>query len=163
MRIKLPVLALLATVGLVACAGRARSPSEPEGGAIFFTTVVQTSVPGQSGGELRQVIRDAATWTRVWADLRAGSSLPATPPAVDFSFEMVIVAAMATQPCISQVTVRSINGDAGKTGNILADVLEEPPASTCHCITSQRAFHVVRLPRTDGSVQFTVTTAPRAC
>jgi hypothetical protein len=132
-------------------------------GAIFFTTLAQTAVPGQSGGQLRQVIRDSATWAQVWADLRAGSSLPATPPAVDFQIDMVIVAALATQPCVSQVTVRAITGDAGKNGNIRVDVLEEPPAANCRCMVSQRPFHAVRLPRTDGAVQFTVTSTPRAC
>lgn len=161
---------ILAVLGVVvalsvsaACSRRSRFPEEPEGGAIFFTTIAQTAVPGQTGGSLRQVIRDTATWAQVWADLRAGSSLPATPPAVDFSFEMVIVAALPTQPCVSQVTIRSIDGDAGKTGNIRVDVLEEPTASSCLCTTSQRPFHAVRLPRTDGSVQFSVTRTPRTC
>ena len=169
MRRLLQALALLGVFGVLgvcfgtACTGQASSPVEPGGGAIFFTTLVQTAVPGQSGGQLRQVIRDAATWTQVWADLRAGSSLPATPPAVDFQIDMVIVAALATQPCVSQVTVRAITGDAGKTGNIRVDVLEEPTASSCRCTTAQRPFHVVRLPRTDGSVQFTSTQTPRTC
>jgi hypothetical protein len=169
MRRSLQILVLLGIVGVfvvglgAACSRRSSSPVEPEVGAIFFTTVAQAAVPGQSGVELRQVIRDAATWSQVWANLRAGSTLPATPPAVDFSFEMVIVAALPTQPCVSQVTIRSIDGDAGKTGNIRVDVLEEPTASSCLCTTSQRPFHIVRLPRTDGSVQFTVTTHPRTC
>jgi len=145
-----------------ACVGSASSPSEP-GGAIFFTTLAQAAVPGQSGGQIRQVIRDAATLAQVWAELRVGSALSEAPPAVDFKIDMVVVAAMATQPCVSQVTVQAITGDAGKTGNIRVDVLEEPPASNCRCIVSQRPFHVVKLPRTDGSVQFSVTSKPRAC
>jgi hypothetical protein len=156
------VLALLGVFGAMACAGRASSPTEPVG-AIFFTTLAQTAVPGQSGSQIRQVIRDPVTWAQVWAGLRAGSSLPATPPAVDFQIEMVIVAALATQPCVSQVTVRAITGDAGKNGNIRVDVLEEPPAANCRCIVSQRPFHAVLLPRTDGAVQFAVTSRPRAC
>jgi hypothetical protein len=127
---------------------------------VAFTTLVQTSVPGQAGGEVRAVVRDRAAWVRLWAQLREGSSLPATTPEVDFGSDMVIVAAMATQPCVSRVTVRSITGDRG---GLRVDILEEPPAANCRCITSERPIHAVRLRRSDASVQFTATSTPRAC
>src|SRR6185369_10284008 len=139
-----------------ACVGGASSPSEP-GGAFAFTTVAQAAVPGQSGGQIRQVIRDSATWARVWSDLQAGSALPTAPPAIDFQTDMVIVAAMPTQPCVSQVTILSITGDRG---SLRVDILEEPPAANCRCIVSQRPIHAVRLRRSDATVQFTVTSRP---
>jgi len=156
--IALSIFALFGICFGTACVG-VSSPSDP-GGAVLFTTLAQAAVPGQSGGEIRQVIRDAATWSQVWAGLQAGSSLPATPPAVDFNVDMVIVAAMATQPCVSQVTIRSIDRNGG---GLRVDVLEEPPASNCKCITSQRPFHAVRLSRSAAAVQFTVTSRPRTC
>jgi hypothetical protein len=166
--IALGVFALFGICFGTACAGGVSSPGNSghptgKGGpkeAVAFTTLAQAAVPGQSGGEIRQVIRDEATWTKTWADLQAGSSLPATPPAVDFQTDMVIVAAMATQSCVSKVTVRSITTQGN---HLVADTLEEPPASNCKCITSQRPFHAVRLARTDAAVRFAVTAKPRVC
>ena len=105
-------------------------------------------------------IRDAAAWSQVWGDLRAGSALAAAPPTIDFQTDMVIVAAMPTQSCVSKVTVRAITGTPE---GLRVDLLEEPPASNCRCIVSQRPLHAVRLRRSDAPVQFTVTTTPRAC
>ncbi len=158
----LAALGVFSVFGLcfgTACAERASAPSDP-GGAVPFTTVAQAGVPGQSGGEIRQVIRDAAAWNQAWGELRAGSSLAAAPPTVDFQTDMVIVAAMPTQSCVSKVTVRGITGTPE---GLRVDLLEEPPASNCRCIVSQRPLHAVRLRRSDAPVQFTVTTTPRAC
>jgi hypothetical protein len=142
-----------------ACAAGASSPRDP-GGEVVFTTLVQVAVPGQSGVELREAVRDAATWNQVWAGLRAGSSLTETPPAVDFQQDMVIVAAMATQSCVSKVTIRGVHGGRD---SLEVDLLEEPPAANCRCIVSQRPIHAVRLPRSAGAVRFTATVTPHAC
>lgn len=136
-----------------------RSAGRP-GGPVPFTTLAQAGVPGQTGGEVRQVVRDATAWSQVWAGLQAGSALPATPPEVDFGTDMVIVAAMATQPCVSQVTIRAIHRSAK---GLRVDLREEPPAANCRCIVSQRPLHAVRLPRSEGAVEFSVTSKPRAC
>lgn len=156
--VSLGIFALFVICFGSACMG-ATPPAHPAP-EVGFTTLAQAGVPGQSGGEVRQAIRDAETWSRVWAGLQAGSSLPETPPAVDFKKEMVIVAAMATQPCVSQVTIRAITH--GK-GGLRVDVLEEPPAANCRCIVSQRPLHAVRLPKSGAPVQFSVTSTPRAC
>jgi hypothetical protein len=161
MALRPAVVLLLGLLGAVpsACAGRLGSPTEPRG-EVAFTTLLQTGVPGQSGGEIRVVVRDRAAWVQLWAQLRQESSLPEAPPEVDFGKDMVIVAAMATQPCVSKVTVRAITR---APGGLRVDLLEEPPAANCRCIVSQRPIHAVRLPRSDASVEFTATTTPRAC
>jgi hypothetical protein len=165
--VALGIFALFGICFGTACAGEGSSPNDGSPGSpaksgepVAFTTLAQAAVPGQNGGEIRQVIRDAATWTRTWADLRAGSSLPEAPPAVDFQTEMVIVAAMPTQSCVSKVTLRSIQ-TAGS--NLVADALEEPSSPSCKCITSQRPFHAVRVARSDAAVHFAVTAKPRVC
>src|SRR6202035_822852 len=147
-------------LSLLACTNGSTSPTEAHG-SVTFTTVIQFAVPGQNGDQLRVVVRDAATWARVWADLQAGSSLQDTPPAVDFSREMLVVAAMPTQSCVAKVSVRSIvrAGD----GSLAVDVLEQPPAANCRCMTSERPFHVVSLARTDAQVRFSVEISPRSC
>jgi hypothetical protein len=163
--IALGVFALFGICFGTACAGMssagdpAEALAEP-GGALAFTTLAQAAVPGQSGGEIRQVVRDPETWRRTWANLRGGSSLQAAPPAIDWKTDMVIVVAMPTQSCVSKVTLRSITAE---TGGLVVDALEEPAGSGCRCFTSQRPFHIVRLARTDAAVRFAVTAKPRAC
>jgi hypothetical protein len=163
--IALGVFALFGICFGTACAGTSSAgdsgeASEGPGGAVLFTTLAQAAVPGQSGGEIRQVIRDPATWRRTWANLRAGSSLQATPPAIDWKTDMVIVVAMPTQSCVSKVTLRSITAEAG---GLVVDALEEPAGPSCRCFTSQRPFQIVRLARTAAAVRFAVTAKPRAC
>ncbi len=162
--IALGVFALFGLCFGTACAGSSAAGDSGEaslapGGAVAFTTLAQAAVPGQTGGEVHQVIRDPATWRRTWASLRGGALQP-TPPAIDWKTDMVLVVAMPTQSCVSKVTLRSITAESG---GLVADILEEPAGPSCRCFTSQRPFHIVRLARTDAAVRFAVTTKPRAC
>ena len=160
------LLALVLLLALAACNGSSRSgrslPSEPEDGPVVFETLVQRSIPGQSGGEVREVARDAAAWGRLWARLRegAGATLPEAPPAVDFSRDMVIAAAMETQGCVARVTIQGI---LQRRGELVVDLLEAPPAPNCVCVTSERPLHAVRLPLSADSVRFEVTRGQTTC
>ncbi|HYN22871.1 MAG TPA: hypothetical protein VE078_18060 [Thermoanaerobaculia bacterium] len=127
---------------------------------LKLETIVQQSNPGQAGGTVREVVKDQAAWSALWAELRKGSGLPEEPPAVDFAREMVIVAAMETQSCVSRVTVKSA-GDTG--GELVVDILEEPPAPNCVCITAERPIHVVRLRRADAPPHFAVQRGQTNC
>lgn len=155
----------LLLAGVAGCGSSGPAPgngpeNSPQEGSIELQTIVQQSNPGQGGETVRQVVRDEATWRALWAKLREGSALPEEPPAVDFAREMVAVAAMETQSCVSRVTIRS----AVRTGNeLVLDVLEAPPAPNCTCITSERPIHVVRLPKVDAPERFTVERGQTAC
>jgi hypothetical protein len=46
----------------------------------------------------RGVIRDQADWTRVWTRLVRPFEPKPVPPAIDFTVDMVVVAAMGTRP-----------------------------------------------------------------
>jgi hypothetical protein len=131
---------------------------------LELETLVQQSIPGQGGQTVREVIRDQAAWAAMWAKLREGSALPETPPAVDsavdFDQDMVIVAAMETQPCVSKVTVRSAVQTGGE---LVIGVLEAPPAPNCVCFTSERPIHVVRLRKVDGPTRFDVERGQTPC
>ena len=156
---------LLAAVLLLAAAcSQAPLPSGTAEGSeatdLTFETLVQRSLPGQSGPERREVIRDESAWKAAWATLREGSSLPEEPPAVDFAHQMVIVAAMETQSCVSKVTIRSVTRTAGA---LQVDLLEAPPAPNCTCITSERPIHVVRLERSDLPARFTAERGVTSC
>jgi hypothetical protein len=161
----------LVTILALACAGSAEPPrgrrpapvsaSAPAPAAL--ETIVQRSVPGQSGGEIRQVARDEASWRALWAELRQGASadlLPEEPPAVDFSRDMVVVAAMPTQSCVSQVTVRSV---VQGRGGVVVSLLEAPPAPNCRCMVASRPLHAVRLPRLEGAARFVAERGQTPC
>jgi hypothetical protein len=158
----------MAALLALACAGsaeppRGRRPAPAQPPPAAPETIVQRSIPGQSGGEIRQVARDAAAWRALWAELRQGAPadlLPEEPPQVDFRREMVAVAAMPTQPCIGQVTVRSVVRDRG---GLVVSLLEAPPAPNCRCMVASRPLHAVRLPRLEGAVRFVAERGQTPC
>jgi hypothetical protein len=160
-----PFTFVLAGLLTLACNGSARmeSPTAPGPGNVAFETILQRSIPAQSGGEIREVARDEAAWKALWSRLRQGRGeglLPAEPPAVDFSRDMVIAAAMETQSCVSRITIRGI---AQGRGELVVDLLEAPPAANCICITSERPLHVVRLRRSAEPVRFAVERGVTSC
>jgi hypothetical protein len=164
----IPALAALGFSLTVACASAVAAPpaAKKDGKAITFYTVLQRSVPGQTGGEVRTIARDPDTWKALWASLRqnGGDSLPPDPPAVNFPREMALVVAMPTQSCVSQVTIQSIAHLGSPTnGTLLVTLLEAPAAPNCKCIVSSRPIHVVRLPRTGGILRFAVNHGQTAC
>lgn len=166
MKLAAAALAVWMAAGAGGCdgSGSRRTPTEPPGGGnsgpVAFETLVQASNPGQSGGTVRQTVRDAAAWATLWAELRQGTALPEAPPAVDFSKEMVIAAAMETQGCVAKVTIRGLR----RAGNeLVVDLLEAPPAPNCVCITSERPIHAVKMPRFAGAVRFEVEVGVTDC
>ncbi|HWM89430.1 MAG TPA: hypothetical protein VN493_01545 [Thermoanaerobaculia bacterium] len=146
---------LLAAIVLTAASCEGSNPgskttTEPQGkepATMELTTIVQQSIPGGSGGTVKEVIRDQAALNATWREL----GLPEAAPSVDFGQEMVIVAAMENQPCVSRVTIRSA-AEAG--GELVVDLLEAPPAPNCVCITSERPVHLVRLRKSDAPARF---------
>ena len=152
---------LLALACRGSSAAPAPAPKTPSGG-VAIETVLQRSVPGQAGGEIRDVARDEAAWKALWDRLREGGGevLPAEPPAVDFSRDMVIAAAMPNQPCVSKVTIRGV---AQGQGELVVDLLEAPPAPNCVCFVSERPLHVVRLPRSADPLRFVAEQGQTPC
>ncbi len=143
-----------------ACSQAPARPAESAAAALPFETLVQRSIPGQSGPAVRQVVRDQDAWRIAWTALREGSDLPTEPPAVDFAREMVILAAMETQGCVSRVTLRSVTRTADA---LTVDLLEAPPAPNCVCITAERPLHVIRLERVDLPERFEVERGVTSC
>jgi len=127
---------------------------------VPFATVIQIAVPGQTGKKLQVAVRDTDTWKTLWSDLRKDSALAEDPPAVDFETEMVVVAAMETQGCVSRVTLRSITRTNDKAA---VDILEEPPAANCRCFVSSRPIHVVKVQKMSGEITFTTSRGEMPC
>ena len=153
MRYRTPIAALL----LVAACSQAPAPDNGAGAtAVSFETIVQRSIPGESGPSRREVIRDQAAWRAAWEELHTGSPLPE----VDFDRQMVILAAMELQSCVSRVTIRSVTRTADA---LVVDLLEAPPAPNCVCITAERPIHVIRLERVDLPARFEVERGVTSC
>lgn len=153
------LLGLLLAAACTSQAAPARDP-QPAAAALPFETLLQRSFPGQAGPARREVIHDQAAWQQAWTTLREGSDLPAEPPPVDFDRQMVILAAMETQSCVSKVTIRQVTRSAGA---LAVDLLEAPPAPNCVCITSERPVHVIRLERIDQPARFDVERGVTSC
>lgn len=154
-------LSFIGVALLAATCAQAPKPSgDAAAAAVPFETLLQRSIPGQSGPERREVVRDQAAWEAAWASLREGSDLPEEPPAVDFGRQMVILAAMETQSCVSRVTVRTVTRTADA---LVVDLLEAPPAPNCVCITSERPIHVIQLERVDLPERFEVERGVTSC
>jgi len=152
----LPVLLLAA-----ACSSPAPArESAPAAADLPFETLLQRSIPGQSGPSHREVIHDQQAWQKAWTEIREGSDLPAEPPKVDFDRQMVILAAMETQSCVSRVTLRTVTRTADA---LVVDLLEAPPAPNCICITAERPIHVIRLERVDLPARFEVERGVTSC
>ena len=150
----------LAAVVLAAasCEGE-RTVTEPraeQSAPASLTTVVQQSIPGGSGGTVREVIRDQVALAAIWTEL----GLPGAPPVIDFAQEMVLATAMETQSCVSKVTIRSAFEQGGE---LVVDILEAPPAPNCICITAERPIHLVRLRRVDAPPRYNVERGLTSC
>ena len=158
--IRLSGFVLLSGLLMAASCEGAKPAADAQGAPLELETLVQQSIPGQGGETVREVIRDQAAWAAMWAKLREGSALPEAPPAVDFNKDMVIVAAMETQPCVSKVTVRSAVESGGE---LVVGILEAPPAPNCVCITSERPIHAVRLRKVDAPPRFDVEQGQTSC
>jgi hypothetical protein len=156
---RLPGLLLAAFVLTAAsCDGEktVTEPREREQSAVELTTVVQQSIPGGSGGTVREVIRDQVALAAMWTDL----GLTGAPPVIDFEQEMVIAAAMELQPCVSRVTIRSASEQGGE---LAVDILEAPPAPNCICITAERPIHLVRLRKMAAPPRYNVERGLTPC
>lgn len=151
-------LSLAAIVLTAASCDGEKTVTEPrtEPSVLALTTVVQQSIPGGTGGTVREVIRDQNALAAMWTQL----GLSGAPPVVDFGQEMVVVAAMETQACVSKVTIRSISQQGSE---LVVDILEAPPAPNCICVTSERPIHVVRLRKMAAPPRYNVERGQTPC
>ncbi|HYH45688.1 MAG TPA: hypothetical protein VEG34_08375 [Thermoanaerobaculia bacterium] len=150
------VPATLAFAVLVPLLGCSSSPSEPES-SIAFQTVTKTTLTLSHGPQIREVVRDAVTWDRVWRELWR----PAAPglPAIDFDREIVAVAT-AGVGCFGDVNVEEITAEGGV---LVVHLAEAMPSPQCACLAAEYTFHAVRLPRIQAVDRFVVRSLPPRC
>ncbi len=101
----------------------------------------------------RIVIRSDADWRSAWATLHAGSSpVPPVPP-VDFSREMVLLAALGDRPSGGfGVAIREVTFDGSTVGAAVVETRPGPRCIVTAVVTQPVA--VVTVPRSDVPVVF---------
>jgi hypothetical protein len=99
----------------------------------------------------RIVVRDAATWSDVWAKINLRGS-PVPEPVVDFSRDMLVVAALGSRSTGGfSILVEGV-GESG--GRLNVSIHSTSPHN---CITTQaftQPVDIARLPRSDKPVNF---------
>jgi hypothetical protein len=155
---------------LAALAACAESPAgglplvDLPGQAVAVTPVGERYPSYYSGFEqsARIVVEDAEEWAQVWSRLW-NNQHPVPPlPAVDFSREVVVVAAMGTRPN-GGYSIR-VQAAAVHEGSLTVRVVETSPGS--RCVTTQAITtptDVVRVARSGLPVRFTTATGVLSC
>jgi hypothetical protein len=156
--------ALLAASAIVAAACQSVSSPTPTDALVDDrapTRVVHENYSGFSEAA-RFVVRNLSQWASVWATVFAGRSELPPRPAIDFSREMVIVAAQGAQPSSGYDIAIDRVGLAA--GSIAVDVTTTSPDRDCMLlavITSP--VMMVRVPLSASPVRFVEHTRTRSC
>jgi hypothetical protein len=112
--------------------------------------------------EALQVVHDQATWQSLWARMNANHIPAPAVPAVDFSAEMVVVAATGGKP--SGGFSVSIESASERSGTVTVEVTMTSPGPNCirtGILTSPVA--IAKLPMRPGTVNFNVTRRMTNC
>jgi hypothetical protein len=150
--------------GLIAACSDVNSGGGPEGQPLPVTQVDTLDLSYASGisDSMRQVIRTDPDWQSFWTRYQSNMS-PAQPaPSIDFTGQMVIVAAMGGRPTggfTIEIEYVVHNGDGYDVG-----VVETSPGSSCvvtQAVTSPITAVVV--PVVDGEVHFFEKKKVREC
>src|SRR5690242_17957013 len=145
--------ALLAILGLVGCSGvvvpELGSPLSVtrfhEAGAPLFNTAVDQSE--------RRVIRDQNAWFSAWGSLLPPNASVNTPPAVDFSKEMLIFVALGRRP--SGGYAISVDSAKMTSSGITIWIGTVSPGSRCNVTAALTApVDIARMQRIDTPVNF---------
>lgn len=111
---------------------------------------------------LRVVIRDGDAWREIWKRIhRPVTELPPLPE-VDFSREMVVVAALGGRPSSTYAII--VDGAYERDERLEIAVRSVSPGKSCMTLTVCTApVDIVRLPKTERSVVFRETEVVHEC
>jgi hypothetical protein len=150
---------LLSAAIALSCGG---SPAAP-GQSLSVTTLANFSAAdGVFGTETLQVIRDQAAWQSLWSRMNSNHFPAPALPAVDFSAEMVVVAAVGGKP--SGGFSVSVDSASERSGTVIVEVTMTSPGPNCivaGLMTSPVA--TAKLPTRTGAVNFNVTRRVTNC
>jgi hypothetical protein len=156
---KVLVCALL----LAACS----SPTRPDESQSLTVTRLQSgelSFSYYSGitESRRLVVRDQAAWQQVWNDIYKFTFPAPALPAVDFTREMVIVAALGQRPTGGFSIF--IDGATETANGVTINVRSVSPGAGCAVtLALTNPVDIARVSRRDGTVAFAETSATQNC
>jgi hypothetical protein len=164
----MPRTLILALFALAACSGGALLLPDPDPSLAPGEPLALTRVAGaprfQSGmtSRGRIVVESPEAWEAAWARLHEGASGYSPPPAVDFSREVVIVAAMGARS--SGGYVIEVAGAVRRSDHVRVRVVETSPARSC-AVTSAltQPVDVVRMRRVALPLRFEEERTVRTC
>ena len=159
---------LFLTTGVVVLLATATGCSHPTSPS---TPLTLTRFRGDSAGFLAFsgydtaqtiVIHDRDTWVRTWSDInRRTTPLPALPD-VDFTSEMVVVAALGTRPSSGYDVVFTSASEAGEI--VTVEVESRAPGAGCVTLTVITSpVDLARIPRRNGAITFRTTPKVTTC
>lgn len=99
---------LLAAVFITGCGGKAAPPAPAPVQALAPMARLYYDNSGGLQDSLRLVVRDADALTSIWQRATSGQTTPPPPPTLDFSKEMVLVAAAGRMTPDDQIQVDSV-------------------------------------------------------
>ena len=110
----------------------------------------------------RLVIADSSDYRVFWTRV-TGSSDMANRPKVDFSREMLVIAAMGEQPCMGYgINVDTVYRD--QDHRVFAVVRERRRGARCGCLSQLVSpVDIIRIPRTERPVTFIERVETNSC
>jgi hypothetical protein len=151
----IPICSTLLTLALVGCSAGLGAPEHP--GPLAVTRFRAEPYSYTSMSRLRQserlVIRDNSEWQAAWALLwPANAPIPA-PPQVDFSHDMVVLAALGERPSGGFGIL--VDSATASTAGVTVWISTTAPGVRCFTTAAlTQPVDLARLPRTDAAVQF---------
>lgn len=128
---------------------------------LSFDTLVSGDSQGQMSAS-QSVIRDSATWNKIWNDMH--SHISPRPPLleVNFSKDMVIYIQMGVQTSGGHST--KIQNIALGADQIIVLYSETSPGPNCMVAQAlSNPYHIVRLERSDKPVSFELSNRVKDC
>jgi hypothetical protein len=113
MRRPIMVLMVVGVVAVSACARGAAPAVVPSLAPVTASTRLYSDDGPAFTDSVRMAVRDMATWQRVWAQATSTQGSPPPLPQVDFTREMVLVAAAGQMHPGDQIRVDSAGVRAG--------------------------------------------------
>lgn len=132
----------------------------PQPGPLPLRTLAKGGFSGIQQ-PLQQVITDPAQWEKIWTAHNAGRKSEQARPEIDFTKEMVIVAAMGRKNTGGySIEISKAEPSGGKLMIYVTRKAPRPGGMSLQALTAP--FHMAALPKTDLEPEFVETPASPA-
>lgn len=153
---------LIMVLTMVACGASPAGPSQTTLTVTRLAPNIRMPIDSGIERETLSVIKDPAAWQTLWNSIHANVSPAPALPAVDFTREMILVAAAGQKP--SSGYAMTITSAVEANGEVTVSVDAMSPGSKCVGLTVMTSpVDLARVTRRDGPVRFNVARRTRDC